>query len=1163
MKTQILAAAAAFCMLAAHGSAWTVRTYHAGDEVSVSEKGGVTEIAFAITPSEQRIDGCARYTGGWADILFASPRALSPQDERILFEMSMPGKSERTKVQLAPLVRDEDGELFCYAAHPAPQLKAPKRAYEFSGAWQRLKTPNFYAGEAGAAAQDVYTIESEGVDFTPGKKLEFLGFRLILKQMEKDWRGCSGSRLRTGKVYLGDVSVAGEKIPYAHPFAYADALLPRKGRWTLSAQIFDEFQGRPIRELSRTIEYDPADPASRRQRVEFPTGPDGCYWIKWQAASGGAVGNSGEFRSDVYFNPDRTPTAAVDVAMAPVMGIMRINPDHPGRGVYGPGEKAEIEVRVFPRPGAKTTVEWTLRPAVFEDVLDSGKLDVSAPGAGGYAALKVVPKESADRSVYRLVVDAKEDGRVVDRQTYFFGRRNGLPLARHDRAGKMPDRREYKKHPYNRTTFTPKGGAAAMKTEGKYLETFREFLENSCELATSFTYMVDLRDWEVLPGVFDTYILDRALDMAADYGMKATIRVAHCDLDSTNLYRWNKYVRQVASDGTVAAGHAHYGAYSVPDELTVRTWLDAYRALHDRYVAHTAFEGYYIMQPGGEWTVVDQPWNGTFCGYDPATAASFRKWLRERGKRESDPPQPDFRGGNVPDLRPEWIDFCRYKATLGDQWMATSLKSIRSYDDDRITISYWSPRAIAKMLGGMLDYGHNGGNHYHRYFWEFIDAWKEHKVGWISEPHHPHAWNAYGDPQEKGWVLDWTTWVMTAQAAGGGANIHVYYHPWKTMSRIDFWGGVQGLDRFETFKPILDELHEMEVFRPKGETAFLTDDMTLWTKHRTTFRARLYDLRLWRETLEQDNVPYGDFLEERAGEYRLVMPNLMDVAMEATTFSNLVRAVRENGAKTLIAAQTGSFVPEIAGGEPFQLLKAFGIAPPERPYCRKGLDVRATFGEDGILAEAGRTLQFETGDRLHAQLLDPEVQKRFRSFRFRWLPETDYFGYYPCVKSGGRVLATFPDGGAAVSLHKAGKGEVIVFWGLPDYDGDNMKGMMAAAVRWAGASNPREGESVKYFIEGENRRLDRHYLLLWKDECGSYVVKAPHISDGTWFLDEMVTGRRIGLFDGKAVREKGVRIDWEEGYSPLKYLRFSLRKSWFRDTAGGWSRKFRNESVEK
>ena len=1163
------------------GGTWTVKTYRDGDVVTVTERDGVTAIDFKITPSVPRLAGCAPFRGGWADILFAEPRELKPTDERILFEMSMPAKCDRTKVFLAPLVRDEDGELFCYASQPAPQLSVPKQPWEFAGAWKRLKTPNFYAGEAGAAAQDVYTLESDGVDFTPGRRLTFLGYRLQLRQMDADWHGVKESRLREGRVCLGETDVAGETIPYSDPFAYADAFLPKKGTWKLAAQVFDEFQGKPVHETVTTLAYDPADAASRRQKVSFRTGPDGCYWIKWQVTGeDGAVANAGEFRSDVYFNPDTTPVTYVDTSKPPVLGVMRVNPDHAGRGVYGPDETAKIEVRVFPKAGASTTLSWKLLPLQLGNVLDEGVAGVPAPGASGFSSVMVEPRRFADRPAYRLVVTATADGRKVDEQTYIYGFRNAGPLARHDRAGKIPDRREYKKHPYNRTTFAPKGRTEGLKTEGRFLSYYREFLEQSGEIAMSFTYMLDVKDWEVLPGVFDTYLVDRVFDLAADYGMKATIRLAHLDLNGSNLYRWHKYDRQVASDGTVAPGHGYYGAYSVSDAKTVKAWLDCYRALHERYVAHTAFEGYYIMQPGGEWTVVDQPWDGTFSGYDPATAADFRRWLAAKygtvaglnarwgtsfgGFDEVKPPRPDFRGGIVPDFRPCWIDFCRYKATLGDQWMTTSIGDIRTYDDDRITISYGAPRRLEMLVGEKHDYCHNGGNHSVIGLWEYIDAWTRSKVGWITEPHHPHAWNAYGDPAGRGWVLDWSTWIMTAQAAGGGANIHVYYHPWKTQERIDFWGGVQGLDRFETFKPILDELHQMSVFRPVGETAFLTDTMTLWTKHRTTFSSRLDDLRLWRETIDQDNVPYGNFLPERAEEYKLVLPNLLDVAMEGTTFSNLVDVVRTKGAKAVMTAQTGSFVPELKGGEPFQLLKAFGIAAPTQPFCRKGADVRATFAEDGVLAATGRELPFETGDRLHAQLLDPAVQKRFWSFRFRWIPETDYFGYYPGVKleerDGCRVLARFPDGGAAVTLHRAGKGEVIVFWGVPDFDGDNVKGMLAAAAKWAGASNPRAGSPVQYCIEGENKRLGRHYLLLWKEENGSYVVNAPHIPDGKWFVDDMVSGRRIGLFDGRTVREKGLRIDWEEGYSPLKYLRFSSRKAWFGGRNEAWSGKFRDET---
>ena len=153
-----------------------------------------------------------------------------------------------------------------------------------------------------------------------------------------------------------------------------------------------------------------------------------------------------------------------------------------------------------------------------------------------------------------------------------------------------------------------------LKTEDEYLADYREFLDESREMASSFTYMVDLKDFQALEGVYDSYLLDKVLDLAADRGMKVTVRAAHADLDKRNLYRWNRYSRQYGWDGLEAEGHRYYGAYSVMDRDTLDVWLGCYRALYDRYRAHTAFEGYYIMQPGGEWTVVDEPWRGVFSG---------------------------------------------------------------------------------------------------------------------------------------------------------------------------------------------------------------------------------------------------------------------------------------------------------------------------------------------------------------------------------------------------------------------------------------------------------------------------------------------------------------------------------------------------------------------
>lgn len=1158
MKMTLIALCAAAFELAADAG-WRVQTYGDGDRVAVSEKDGVVDVSFSIEPRTLRATGCWRYLDGWADILFDSPLPLADATECIRFEQSMPLKCDRTKVLLLPLVRDGDGEVFSFSVHEMMSLGVAKgRGALPFGAWTRVATPSFYAGEAGAPASDVFSLESAGVDFTPSGKLEFLGFRLKLRQEPKAFKADETDRRRDGRLFFAAVQPGDAKLPFTTPSVFADALLSKKGEYMVSAAVRNAFQAVPIHEFSKAVSFDPMDAASRRSRIEFPCGPDGCYWIDWQVSdNAGRVVNFGAYRADVYGSPDAAMPKPVDTKRPPAFGAMRVNPDHPGCGVYGADDTAEIRVRIF--GDAVKTVAWKVLPLTFSDVLDEGVVS-AAP------EIAIVPKRFADRPAYRLVIEARDAaGKTVDSQTYFYGFRNGLPLAGHDRAGSTVNRREYKKHPYNRTTYffpsVPKG----EPTEREYLAHYSQFLVNSVELATSFTYMVDLRDWEALPGVYDTWLLDHVMDMAADAGMKVTLRFAHGDKNESNLYRWNTYERQVGADGSVLMGHRYYGAYSVPDPKTQKFWLDAMRASHDRYASHTAFEGYYVMQPGGEWTAVDQPWKGTLSGYDPATRADFVRWQKERHGADCpavEPPMPTFRDGLRPDFRREWIDFCRYKATLGGRWMQTCVGAIRSYDDDRLVITYSRPNDLARLLGDKIDYGHNGGNHSVISLYDFIDAWKRHGIGWISEPHHPHAWCAYGDPADRGWTLDWTTWIMTAQAAGGGANIHIYYHPWGGlgMERINTWGGRQGLDRFETFKPILNELHEMEVLRPAVDVAFASDEMTLWTKHRTTFGARLTELRLCRELLNADMIPHGDLVPEGLSDYRLIMANFLDVAIEAESYSNYVKAVRDNGATIVLTANTGSYVPELFGDTPFSLLKAFGIEPPSAPFCRKGRDVSAVCGDGSGLFGKGRKLPFMTNERLHAQLLDDEVQKRFWNYRFRWMPETDYYGYYPGVETDGQTLATFPDGGAAISRHKVGKGEAIVFWGLPDYDGDNMKGVMAAIARHAGCRNPYEGLPVAHFIEGENRKIGRHYLLLWQETPGTYAVNVPNIPDGKWFVDDSVSGQRIGLFDGKALREKGISVTWTEGYSPLKYLRFSLQDRWFSGNDKSWSVKYRNET---
>ena len=135
------------------------------------------------------------------------------------------------------------------------------------------------------------------------------------------------------------------------------------------------------------------------------------------------------------------------------------------------------------------------------------------------------------------------------------------------------------------------------------------------------------------------------------------------------------------------------------------------------------------------------------------------------------------------------------------------------------------------------------------------------------------------------------------------------------------------------------------------------------------------------------------------------------------------------------------------------------------------------------------------------------------------------------------MIARFADGGVAISQYSVGKGKVIVMWGTPAMKPEQMKGFMAAIAGQAGVVDHKVGNAIPYMLEGENADVDRHYSLLFQETPGSYVQKIPNAPDGVWFLDDMVSGQRLGSYSGKEMREKGVNLLYPDGASPLKVLR--------------------------
>ena len=653
---------------------WTVQAAP-GDKVELSDKDGCLGISFTVAIKKLDKGWMSRNQGVFR-ILLKNPVALADDRERVIFDVSgMEMEREgRYKLAMLPIIRDETGELLVYQPYAYPHLKTGSKN------WSRWMSRTFYTSEAGGATQNV--LEPEGGDGNgfPNGALSFVGFEV---------RALSEEKTRQGVLYLGSIKIDGMILPPAEtPFIFADSLLKDAGDYRLAFQVTDRFQGLPIRDWSAQMKFDPANQGSRRQRIEIPLGPDGDYWIRYQATdAAGRVVAEDSFRRQVEGNPKAELPSKGDPRQAPSLGRMIINPARSGNGVYKADEPMRVVVRVFPKDAKALKLAWRVLPYRFTTVLEEGKHDLSF-GTNDAQDTEINVTRQPGRDAYRLELSVLDGDKAVDKQTYILGTVTDLTKPYANRIGRAWDREKVKQSAYFRVSFDGR----TAKSEDETLAQFRMYLENASALAPNTTYAIDTAQFEALPGVYDFAMLDRMMDLAADYAMAMTIRFSH--IDSACRFLWQPYSYQRNFDGTALYGHPFYGAYAVSDERFLDCWERSYKALHERYRAHPAFQGYLVYQIGGEMSTLDRPWLGETAGYEACNRPAFRKYLQETlkldlptlNKRWSanfaswddvKPPLPDFRTGTRPDLRVSWMDFCRFKDDLAGSWNRRAVRGIR------------------------------------------------------------------------------------------------------------------------------------------------------------------------------------------------------------------------------------------------------------------------------------------------------------------------------------------------------------------------------------------------------------------------------------------------------------------------------------------------------
>ncbi len=1130
---------------------WRVES-RAGDVVTISDVDEVLKIEFNVNVDTAYQLGHMNFKQGQFRLLLKEPRILTEKQSRVIFEAKgfIKQRNRSGALQMMPLIRDESGEILIYEPYPYPHLR------NCTDKWCKWTTRHLYGGEAGGATQNIFQPELKPVagdgNAWPDGKLTFVGFDVQIRPAEY--------KHEQGTLWLASFEFGDLRLPYEDPYGYADAFFSEAGDYQLAAEIRNTFQALPIREFTQLLSYQPDSPRSQLQRLTFPLGPNGNYWIDYQITNaGGEVVDSDSFRHEAEGNPDETVPAFVDPRTAPAIGRVRVNPDRGDRGVYE-ALPMQVQLRVFPGHAEFLDLEWSLvayphyiqGKAKLDQVVEQGTVRIQADGKPFVDHGLVLAGEER-RDAYRLVLAVRDGDRVVDRRDYILGRRTDLTRPIDSRTGLIRGRDHVKRSAYFRTTYRPDGAAS----EEDALRQFEIYLDEASQMAPYLTYMIDMKDLEILPGVYDFAALDRIMDLAADRGVALTVRLAH--VDSHGPYRWLPYSRQINYDGTTIFNH-FYGNYMPVDPDYLAAWKRANHALYARYRLHPAFQGYYVMEAGGESMILDKPWLGVVSGYSSTMQTAFRRYLREQldldleglnsrwGESFADwqavvPPAPDFRSGVRPDLRLQWLDFCRFKTYLNNRfWFQTLTGDIRGYDPDRVVIAY-----NVHDLDGLLDnidYIHGGGVPQLPANGEHVALWEQHRIGCIQEPHHPHRWNAYPAP----YLVDWCLYTMMSSAGAGGLNLHVYYYPpgGSYGALADAYGGQWAYDRYERFKPIYRELHGATMLTSLAkDVAVYQDSSTLFTKHRTTFVHRLPDLARWFELLTHQGVEYEKLRNDRLNEYKLVLPNLLDEVVSRETVDMLDGYTRQGG-KIIISALTGRYCPE-NGTEEFVLLKTLGIDPPQGKYVQAGLDVTATATAASPLLDSGQTIPFYTLDSLRHDPTTKEVQSRFFQWPFRWIPQTDYFGYYrDNTTTNGDVWARFSGGGVAMSRHRVGQGEVVVLWGIPDYWPEKLPEFMKRAARWAGVEQSTIDNPIPLMMECQRRTGDkvaRHYAVVWCGQPrfgvtpGTFRQKIPGAPDGTWFVDDMVSGRRYGWYRGDELRDQGIDLTFEENNTALQVVR--------------------------
>ncbi|HEY3379445.1 MAG TPA: beta-galactosidase [Armatimonadota bacterium] len=921
------------------------------------------------------------------------------------------------------------------------------------------------------------------------------------------------------------------------PYLLASDMRLARGEYTIRWECLDATGWQTLASGQSTVSNTGSSVLLQDEpRVEFPLLPKGTYQLRVMAVSGNA-GASKDMEFPYYsIRTNLSPKATLPAAPGKLITFST----GAGVNVFAKASAAMLTLSCTADAPQGTTLSYSI---LTQDKQQLIAADIAWSGTPVKIAL--TPYLQAHATV-KVIVDAKQGGKVLDRSYRIFGVRS-------------LDETVSKLYPEKKRMFEEKivrnkadwneGGTPVNSEFPKISKSFSTWFKEGKEIGYNAVELsAPWNEIEVLPGVYDFSYLDKLIKQATDNGFQVLLRV-HPLAGLTPLWAYADFQQN-------QFGYAH-GLWGGSSNLIFGPASERYNAglqaflqrLAAHYAGNPGMAGYTFTSLFFDHGYLDQPYLNQYVDYSDAARDHYITYLRQVKKYSLaslnkaygtkyanwdavEMPKPifakDANGQLLPRLDAAWKDFMAAKLDAIHRYRMGTLNAVRK-TDPYCQVGLYSDTEFRLFYGDEV----------------------AQKDGFIPQgsmeeqfPPSPYPYRVRYEPHAKVAKTKETVDIGVSNMLfyqPGRDALHNYWFPEWTMQNVtpEIRDGELRLKSWFKVCDILQGVKPVAVAKSaKPMLIYSLDTLTNEWQHLFTGRVEDYRRPISFEISKQQldvNIVSNKSLTD-AGLKNIpyvVVPYNADI-LTAAQRQALLRYVQQGG-KIIMEASAGRYDSVDATAKDALLrdlrLPAIAAVAPASAQT----DITATVAPGQTPLSGVSDVMFrvkEWNPPINGQP-SPWIQNINKS----------YLAVYRPAKGDYRTLAAFTDGAPAATLHAVGKGSVLVFWGVVDWFAS--ESLLPQLDRWANTTVGTEKQAdpellVNTYVKGSQyfmlgRRFVEHDIISELKQGGgierikqlgakTLAVKAPVLPAGTYQVRDILNEKDYPAMDAATLHTKGIEL---------------------------------------